>query len=53
MYKLIEDLDPNHEGKIICEEFVLMLKYIEQKVPSNVVTTTMGNETEMSKSNLP
>jgi len=28
---LIKDLDPNHEGDFNLEEFILILKYIEQK----------------------
>jgi len=29
--ELIQELDPNHDGKITHEEFILILKYIEQK----------------------
>lgn len=28
---LISDLDPNHEGDFNLEEFILIMKYIEQK----------------------
>ena len=29
--ELIMELDPNHDGKITHEEFILIMKYIEQK----------------------
>jgi Ca2+-binding EF-hand superfamily protein len=28
---LVMELDPNHDGKITHEEFILIMKYIEQK----------------------
>jgi Ca2+-binding EF-hand superfamily protein len=31
LYELIQELDPNHNGDITYEEFVLIMKYIEQK----------------------
>ena len=31
MHDLINELDPNHDGKITQEEFILILSYIEQK----------------------
>jgi Ca2+-binding EF-hand superfamily protein len=31
LYELIQELDPNHYGDITYEEFVLIMKYIEQK----------------------
>jgi len=29
--ELISELDPNHDGSITFEEFILIMKYIEQK----------------------
>lgn len=29
LYELIQELDPNHNGEITYEEFVLIMKYIE------------------------
>ena len=31
LHQLIEELDPSHSGQITFEEFVLIMKYIEQK----------------------
>ena len=33
---LITEMDPNHDGKITYQEFVLIMKYIEQKNGSSL-----------------
>lgn len=37
---LIRDLDPNHDDKINQEEFILIMKYIEQKNSNPEAETT-------------
>ena len=41
MFQLINDLDPNHSGDLNHEEFILILKYIEQK---NAKLPELGGE---------
>lgn len=36
MEELLEQLDPNHENNIQEDEFMLIMKYIQQKRPSSL-----------------
>lgn len=57
--ELITDLDPKHDGKITHEEFILILKYIEQKnsqspsVGKGLSPSHKASNSTISKSGLP
>jgi hypothetical protein len=43
------ELDPNHDGEITEEEFMLVMKYIQQKTTS---TLPMLNQSQMNSSSV-
>ena len=50
--ELITELDPNHSGQITFEEFVLIMKYIEQKQAQLPPMNTKWTDSQASKSNM-